>query len=994
MIKVIYNKTCGRCVQSEPLTSGMVGQPIHFEYSHDFDGLAVTAVFTDGKNTVDVVNPGNECIIPHEVLTTVGAIVKVGIYAVKGDELVIPTIYAHIGVVLKGADPSGDVSIDPTLPIWAQTQALIGNLSQIETETKDSLVAAINEVKQTTDRKANAADLAPVATSGSYNDLSDKPTIPSVPTATIDANTAARHTHNNKTLLDSITESLKTAWNTASEWVITNGANVLSHLSDGVRHITATERSAWNGKQDKLIAGANITIAADGKTISATGGGGSTVELDTTLSAAGKAADAKAVGDALPAYKINLTKYGISADGTNAADTTDGINQAITDAVAAGYGTIVFPKGEYLISGSDQINITGRLTVDFNNSVIRKEANANESYVMVEISGDHNVVKNATLYGDRETHDYSSGGTHEWGTGINISPNSRFTIIENVDVFDTTGYGMCTGTAYNQIEPIRNRPLESGCYDKNTGELVESTTHTILGYTLDITDSAIKNDMFILGGNGYAAHGIKEPMSFYMSFYDENETYIGFSRAYRLYDTIDLKSLLYWYPTLRYIKFSIENTDTETNVTLELRSSYTSDDITIKNCEIARCRTLGIAIVGGKRILVENVSIHDIGGAAPGYGVDIEDGYQLNQYIVFRSCEFYNNKFGDISVVKARDVLVENCRFQGFERLEGGTALPTGISAYGTITSKFVVRDSVFTGSSAGGEKFYLYNCIFIDCPNMEGDFTECRFYGCQIINKYGTTLNRCYLNGTMLRYRNGNFGCYDSVLENVNQWDENWDTGIPAEYWVMEGCLLKNCGPVPKTGVPYIRIANNAVYNGAQVGSNNYCLLISTKQKTHCQIVGNTFEQGGRDSIILISDTYGSDIYFEGNVFKSLLTSADAVVNADRVSCACTGRVSFNANTFDIGYMVAPLPVLYLENCAKATLTNNKFLGDYGVPIRMTSVTEAICDGNEYTGTPVLAENCKGVDIPNACSKSYVDGLIGDVNTVIASINSVVGGA
>lgn len=179
MIKVIYNKVCGRCVQSEPLTSGMVGQTIHFEYSHDFDGLAVTAVFTDGKNTVDVLNPGNQCVIPHEVLTTVGAMVKVGIYAVRGNELVIPTIYAHIGVVLKGADPSGDVSIDPTLPVWAQTQALIGNLSQIETEAKDNLVEAINELKHTVD-----------------------------------------------------------------------------------------------SKQDKLIAGDNITIAADGRTISATGGGG------------------------------------------------------------------------------------------------------------------------------------------------------------------------------------------------------------------------------------------------------------------------------------------------------------------------------------------------------------------------------------------------------------------------------------------------------------------------------------------------------------------------------------------------------------------------------------------------------------------------------------------------------------------------------------------------------------------------------------------------
>ena len=799
-----------------------------------------------------------------------GAAVKVGIYATRGDELVIPTVYATIGTVLKGADPSGDISADPTLPVWAQTQAMIGNLNDLNTEAKNNLVAAINDAAQ----------------SG--------------------------------------------------------------------------------------------------------GGGGSTVELDTTLTQSGKAADAKAVGDAIPAYKINLDQYSISADGTNAADTTSGINQAIADAVAAGYGTIVFPKGEYLIAGSDQINITGRLTVDFNNSVLRKEANVNESYVMVEISGDHNVVKNATLYGDRETHDYSSGGTHEWGIGINISPDSRFTIIENVDVFDTTGYGMCTGTAYNQIEAIRNRPLEAGCYDKNTGELVESTTHTILGYTLDITDSAIRNNMFILGGNGYAAHGIKEPMSFYMTYYDENEAYLGHSLVHRLYDNIDLESLLYWYPTLRYIKFSIENTDTETNVTLELRSSYTSDDITIKNCEIARCRTLGIAIVGGKRILVENVSIHDIGGAAPGHGVDIEDGYQLNQYIVFRSCEFYNNKFGDIIVVKARDVLVENCRFQGFQRPEGGTAVPNGISAYGTITSKFVVRDSVFTGCSAGGEKFYLYNCIFIDCPGMEGDFTECRFHGCQIINKYGTTLNRCYLNGTMLRYRNGNFGCYDSVLENVDPVDENWDMGNPAEVWVMEGCLLKNCMVRPKTGVPYIRIANNRVYQNSE---HDRCIGFKTLQKTYCHIVGNTLEQTGRQNVLDITDTYGSELCLEGNV---LISTAEASVFPynPRAKIVCTGQVTVSDNVFNTVYSQDLNAILHLENCAKTFVTNNKMTGTYALPIKMVNVTEAVCDGNEYTGAPVLAENCKGVDIPNACSKSYVDGLIGDVNTVIASINSVVGGA
>lgn len=157
MIKVIYNKVCGRCVQSELLTSGMVGQPIEFEYSPDFDGLTLTAVFTNGKTIVDVLNPGNQCVIPHEALDTVGTLVKVGIYATKGNEIVIPTVYATIGIVLKGADPSGDVSVDPTLPVWAQIQGIIGNLNDLNTEAKNNLIAAINEAAQTGSGSVNPA---------------------------------------------------------------------------------------------------------------------------------------------------------------------------------------------------------------------------------------------------------------------------------------------------------------------------------------------------------------------------------------------------------------------------------------------------------------------------------------------------------------------------------------------------------------------------------------------------------------------------------------------------------------------------------------------------------------------------------------------------------------------------------------------------------------------------------------------------------------------
>ena len=88
------------------------------------------------------------------------------------------------------------------------------------------------------------------------------------------------------------------------EWFVRQNIELAKQNDIGdIRDLTTVHKynlvAAVNDKQDKLIAGDNITIAADGKTISAIGGSSSTVELDTTLSAAGKAADAKAVGDAL-----------------------------------------------------------------------------------------------------------------------------------------------------------------------------------------------------------------------------------------------------------------------------------------------------------------------------------------------------------------------------------------------------------------------------------------------------------------------------------------------------------------------------------------------------------------------------------------------------------------------------------------------------------------------------------------------------------------------
>ena len=59
--------------------------------------------------------------------------------------LAIPTIWADLGIVLESANPSGDATTDPSLPVWAQLQGMIGNLEELDTEAKNNLVAAVNE---------------------------------------------------------------------------------------------------------------------------------------------------------------------------------------------------------------------------------------------------------------------------------------------------------------------------------------------------------------------------------------------------------------------------------------------------------------------------------------------------------------------------------------------------------------------------------------------------------------------------------------------------------------------------------------------------------------------------------------------------------------------------------------------------------------------------------------------------------------------------------
>lgn len=146
MIQIIVQAQKASCRKSsgERITTGMVGKQVSFDFSAEWDGLVKTAVFEGSGVKKDVTLSGDTAVIPHECLTVPGGMLRVGVYGTDGT-IQTPTIYTDIGQIEQGADPSGDESADPTLPIWAQLQAMMGSLDNLTTTARDNLVAAINE---------------------------------------------------------------------------------------------------------------------------------------------------------------------------------------------------------------------------------------------------------------------------------------------------------------------------------------------------------------------------------------------------------------------------------------------------------------------------------------------------------------------------------------------------------------------------------------------------------------------------------------------------------------------------------------------------------------------------------------------------------------------------------------------------------------------------------------------------------------------------------
>ena len=152
MLTFSFTGVDGTMTECETLTSGMVGKQVQLLFDDSWVNLKKTVVFRAADVNRVVIEPESSLVvIPDAVLERPFGKLFVGVYGTdEAGTVAIPTIMAEGPMIRYGADPMEDETAK-ALPVWADLQNQIGDLSALQTQETGSLTDAVNELngKQT-----------------------------------------------------------------------------------------------------------------------------------------------------------------------------------------------------------------------------------------------------------------------------------------------------------------------------------------------------------------------------------------------------------------------------------------------------------------------------------------------------------------------------------------------------------------------------------------------------------------------------------------------------------------------------------------------------------------------------------------------------------------------------------------------------------------------------------------------------------------------------
>ena len=382
----------------------------------------------------------------------------------------------------------------------------------------------------------------------------------------------------------------------------------------------------------------------------------------------------KLSAETLKNYGVDIQKFNINNNGLNPIETSKGINDALNYAAKNKYDKITFPKGEYCISEENPITMVSNLIVDLNGATFKINDNGLQHYTVIDFSNCSNSqLINGIILGDRETHDYKTiEGSHEWTCGI-VFNNCDNCILDNVTISSFPGYGISSSLGENLSDLIIGVTKENlsigNINDKGKLNNKKGTIRTI-----DPLNISNVGGEFELGYNkGYMGYPYMQSKEYLSYFYDENMKFISKVDNCKQYKKVFIPNKAKYVHFVFKQDYVPERGDTDFNSTTVFLTNYSSpNNITIKDCLIEKNKSLGMGICGGYNWNIENNVFKENGGGAPGYAIDLEDGWEYMDSFLFKNNKFIDNN-NDIVSCAGDNIIFENNSFTSTVYMWGRT---------------------------------------------------------------------------------------------------------------------------------------------------------------------------------------------------------------------------------------------------------------------------------------------------------------------------------
>lgn len=312
MFQLYANKNQLKLLEREPVTSGSVNAyEVRFEFSPDWDGLERTAVFKAGSESRSVLMDGTcECVVPWEVLTTPGTALRAGVYGTRGGEIVLPTVWESLGIVQEGVT-TGEEAQPPTPGVYEQIVDLAAKAEETARSVRED--ADAGKFDGPPGPPGETGRQGPVGPAGKQG-----------PPGADGSNG-----QDGATFTPAVSKAGTLTWTNNGGLPNPDPVDIMGPTgATGAPGPVGATPQLTIGTVNTLAPGQRATAALTGTPENPVlslgipqGAPGEAVTLDPTLSQAGEAAEAKAVGDALdnPAHAITETLGPAAAVSTDMA---------------------------------------------------------------------------------------------------------------------------------------------------------------------------------------------------------------------------------------------------------------------------------------------------------------------------------------------------------------------------------------------------------------------------------------------------------------------------------------------------------------------------------------------------------------------------------------------------------------------------------------------------------------------------------------------------